>query len=140
VSVPLNLTLKQLDYFVAVAKERHFRRAAERLHISQPPLTQRIQAMERDLGVQLFTRTGHRIELTEAGRLVLAEAQAALAQVDRVREVAQRAEQGKAGHLRIAMVCSVPFIAAFTHATKAFQSDYPGVVLDLALLWQILWD
>ncbi len=126
-----HLTLKQLSYFVAVAKEGHFRRAAERLHISQPPLTQRIQDMERDLGVQLFTRTGNRIELTEAGREVLAEAQAALAQVDRVREAARRVGHGETGHLRISTVCSGPFIPAFTRATKAFQSDYPGVVLDL---------
>ncbi len=126
-----DISIRQLRYFVTVAEERHFRRAAARLHISQPPLTQRIQAMERDLGIQLFTRTGHRIELTEAGRLVLAEAQAALAQVDRVREVARRAEKGEVGHLRIAVVYSVPFIPAFTQATKAFQNDYPGVVLDL---------
>jgi DNA-binding transcriptional LysR family regulator len=129
--VPANLTLKQLSYFVAVANEGHFRRAAERLHVSQPPLTQRIQALERDLGIQLFTRTGHRIELTEAGRLVLAEARAALTQVDRVREVARRVENGEAGRLRISIVCSVPFIPAFARATKAFQRDYPGVVLDL---------
>lgn len=127
----LSLTLRQLSYFVAVAEERHFRRAAERLHISQPPLTQRIQAMERDLGVQLFTRKGHVIELTKAGRLVLTEAQAALTQVARVREAARKAEQGEVGNLRIAVVISVPFIPAFSEAIKAFQHDYPGVVVDL---------
>src|SRR6266571_1155793 len=105
-----HLTLRQLSYFVAVAKEGHFRRAAERLHISQPPLTLAIQAMERDLGIQLFTRTGHRIELTEVGRLVLTEAQATLAHADRVREVADRAGKGQTGHLRIAVGYSVPFI------------------------------
>src|SRR5215510_13887283 len=126
-----DISIRQLRYFVTVAMEGHFRRAAERLHISQPPLTLRIQAMERDLGVQLFTRTGHRIELTEAGRLVLAEAQAALAQIDRVRDMARRAKNGETGHLRISIVHSVPFISAFTRAIKAFQGDYPGVVLDL---------
>jgi DNA-binding transcriptional LysR family regulator len=114
-----------------VAEERHFRRAAERLHISQPPLTQAIQAMERDLGMQLFERKGHRIELTEAGELLLPEARGVLAQVDRLREVARRAGHGEAGHLRISIVYSVPFLQAFTRATKAFQSDYPDVVLDL---------
>jgi DNA-binding transcriptional LysR family regulator len=125
------LTLRQLDYFVTIARERQFRRAAERLHMSQPPLTQSIQEMERHLGIQLFNRIGNRIELTEAGRLVLTEAEATLAQAGRVEEVARRAENGEAGHLRISIVCSVPFIPAFARATKAFQSDYPGVVLDL---------
>jgi DNA-binding transcriptional LysR family regulator len=127
----LNLTLRQLDYFVTVAREGHFRRAAERLRMSQLPLTQRIQAMEHDLGVQLFTRLGNRIELTAAGHLVLAEAEATLAQAGRIEEVARRAENGEAGHLRISIVCSVPFIPAFALATKAFQRDYPGVTLDL---------
>src|SRR5215470_5174967 len=87
-AIRAQLTLRQLSYFVAVAEERHFHRAAARLHIRQPPLTQRIQAMERDLGIQLFARTGNRIELTEGGRLVFAEAKATLAQADRVQEVA----------------------------------------------------
>jgi DNA-binding transcriptional LysR family regulator len=116
---------------VTVAEERHFRRAAERLHVSQPPLTQGIQAMERDLGIQLFARRGHRIELTEAGEVMLPEARAVLAQIDRLREVARQAEQGEAGHLRIAVTMSVAFIQAFTRATKAFQSDYPEIVLEL---------
>jgi DNA-binding transcriptional LysR family regulator len=130
--VPVHLTLRQLCCFVAVAEERHFHRAAERLHISQPPLTQRIQDLERDLGVQLFSRTSRHIELTEAGRLVLAEAQATLAQADRVREVARRAGQGEVGNLRMSVVISAFFIPAFTEAVKVFQLDHPGVVLDLA--------
>jgi DNA-binding transcriptional LysR family regulator len=130
--VNLNLSLRQLLYFVTVAEEKHFRRAAERLHISQPPLTQRIQSMERDLGVQLFRRSGRQVELTEAGRMVLAEAQAALAQIDRLREVARRAEAGETGNVRIALTTSVPFLGAFTKAAKAFQHDYPAVVLNLS--------
>ena len=126
-----DISIRQLRYFVTVAEERHVRRAAARLHISQPPLTQRIQDLERDLGVQLFSRTGRQIELTEAGRFVLVEARAALAQVDRVREVAHQAGQGEAGNLRIAVVISAPFIPAFSEATNAFQRDSPGVVLDL---------
>jgi len=133
--VPTQLTLRQLSYFVAVAEERHFRRAAARLHISQPPLTQRIQAMERELGVQLFKRKGRLIELTQAGHLVLTEAQAALAQIDRVREAARKAEQGEAGTLRVAVVISASFTPAFSEATKAFKRDYPGVAVDLT--WTI---
>lgn len=127
----LNLSLRQLLYFVTVAEEKHFRRAAERLHISQPPLTQRIQSMERELGVQLFKRSGRQVELTEAGRLVLVEAQAVLAQIERLREVALRAEHGETGNLRIGFTTSVAFIHAFTQATKDFQHDYPAVTLSL---------
>jgi DNA-binding transcriptional LysR family regulator len=116
---------------VAVAEEGHFRKAAQRLHMTQPPLTQRIQAMERDLGVQLFTRTNNRVELTQAGRLVLGEAQAALAQVQRVQETAMQAGRGEAGILRLALVIAVPFLTAFNEATRAFQRDYPGVVIEV---------
>jgi len=128
---PAHLTLKQLSYFVVLAEERHFRRAAARLHVTQPPLTQRIQALERDLGVALFMRDGHRVELTEAGRLVLAEAQATLAQADRVCEVARQAGRGEAGDLRVSVVISGSFVRTFSEATEAFQRDYPGVALDL---------
>jgi DNA-binding transcriptional LysR family regulator len=125
------LTIRQLSCFVAVAEELHFRRAAQRLHMSQPPLTQRIQAMEQDLGVQLFKRIGRRTELTDVGRAVLIEARGALAQVERVRVVARQAQEGKTGTIRAAVVISVAFTRAFNEATKAFRSDYPGVVLDL---------
>ena len=91
--------------FVAAAEERHFHRAAARLHISQPALTQRIQDLEQDLGVDLFARVGNRIALTEAGHLVFDEAKAALVQIDRVREVAHRVRQGMAGSLRVRVGC-----------------------------------
>jgi DNA-binding transcriptional LysR family regulator len=130
--VPAQLTLRQLSYFVAVAEECHFRRAAARLHVSQPPLTQRIQALERDLGVQLFTRSGGHVELTEAGHVVLREAQATLAQAERVREVARQVGQGEAGRLRVSVVISAPFVPGFSEATHAFQRDNPAVVLEMA--------
>jgi len=130
--VPAQITLRQLSYFVAVAEECHFRRAAARLHVSQPPLTQRIQALERDLGVQLFTRSGGHVELTEAGRLVLQEAQATLAQAERVREVARQAGQGEAGRLRVWVVISAPFVPGFSEAANAFQRDHPGVTFEMA--------
>jgi DNA-binding transcriptional LysR family regulator len=129
--VPSRLTVKQLSCFVAVAEEGHFRRAAQRLHMTQPPLTQRIQAMERDLGVQLFMRTNKRVELTQTGRLVLAEAQAALVQIERVQEVARQAESGEMGTLRLAFVIAAPFLPGFNEATRAFQRDYPRVVFEV---------
>ena len=130
-----SLSLRQLRCFVTVAEELHFRRAADRLNMRQPPLTQRIQAMEQTLGVQLFLRKGHVVELTEVGRLVLAEARATLNQFDRIAEVAQKAGRGDIGTLRVAVVISVPFIPAFNEATKTFKRDHPGVVFDL--IWTI---
>jgi len=94
------LSLRQMQCFVTVAEELHFRRAAERLHMTQPPLSQRIQAMERDLGVELFKRRGHQVELTEAGRLLFKEARATLTQAERVRQVAHRAERFCGRHSR----------------------------------------
>src|SRR5262245_21997401 len=125
------ISLRQLRCFVTVAEELHFHRAAERLNMRQPPLTQRIQAMEHDLGVELFTRRGRMVELTEAGRLVLPEARAALAQIDRVRDAARKAERGETGTLRIAVVISAALVPAFTEANSAFKQDHPGVALDL---------
>src|SRR5215207_9234294 len=82
-----SISLRQLRCFVTVAEELHFRRAAERLHMRQPPLTQRIQDMERDLGVELFVRSGNRVELTAAGRMVLKAAKETLLQAETIGEV-----------------------------------------------------
>jgi DNA-binding transcriptional LysR family regulator len=125
------ISLRQLRCFVTLAEELHFRRAAERLHITQPPLTQRIQDMERELGVELFRRMGHRVELTDAGRVVLLQSQATLTQFDRIPEMARKADQGEGGTLRAAVVIAAPFIPAFSEATKSFKRDHPGIVLDL---------
>ena len=76
------MELRQLRYFVAVAEELHFGRAAERLHMSQSPLSRSIRELERDLGVVLFVRTTRRVELTEAGLVLLERGRRALAEVD----------------------------------------------------------
>jgi DNA-binding transcriptional LysR family regulator len=76
------ISLRQLHCFVTVAEQLHFRRAAERLNMSQPPLTQRIKDMERDLGVELFRRMGNKVELTDAGRMVLKAARETLAHAE----------------------------------------------------------
>jgi len=125
------LTLRQLSCFVTVAEERHFRRAAIRLNMSQPPLTLRIQELERDLGVQLFARVGHQIELTEGGRLIFAEAKATLEQANQVRNMASRVRLGEAGDLRLTFAVSVSFVRAFSDAIDAFQRDHPGVTVDV---------
>ncbi len=80
--VDASIELRQLRCFVAVAEELHFGRAAERLHISQSPLSRTIRELERDLGVTLFVRTTRRVELTEAGSLLLERSRRALGEID----------------------------------------------------------
>jgi DNA-binding transcriptional LysR family regulator len=99
--------------------------------MSQPPLTQRIQAMERDLGVTLFRRTGNRVELTDAGRMVLKAAKETLAQADVVWEAAQRAARGECGQLRIGLTTTALFFDSIQQAMRAFQQEYPDIVLEL---------
>lgn len=92
---------RRLQCFVVVAEELHFGRAAERLHISQPPLTRQIQCLEDELGVTLLLRNAKRVELTEAGAAYLTEARKLLTQVERAAEIARRTANGKAARLRL---------------------------------------
>lgn len=125
------MELRHLRYFLCVAEERHFGRAALRLGISQPPLSQQIRALEEELDVRLFERTSRRVQLTEAGRLFLPEARETLAQAERATQVARRAQRGEAGHLRLAFTTSGPFVPQVANALYRFRQTHPDVELML---------
>jgi DNA-binding transcriptional LysR family regulator len=125
--------LRQFRYFVAVAEELHFSRAAERLHIGQPPLSLQIQAIERELGVTLLNRNRRKVELTEAGKLFLVEARAALAQAARAVDTAKRAARGEVGNLRVCFTTSAPLTTVFTRTVREFRETLPAVHLDLRI-------
>ena len=125
------MELRHLRYFIAVAEELHFGRAAQLLGISQPPLSQQIQALEQELGARLFDRTNRRVELSEAGRLFLEEARLVLAQVDKAADVARRAQLGELGELKIGFTSSAPFNSSIPQAIFAFRQAFPAVHLNL---------
>jgi len=103
------MNLRHIRYFVAVAEELHFGRAAQRLGISQPPLSLQIQALEKDLGTKLFDRTRHKVALTLAGQATLAEAYRLLEHAEYVRTVARQANAHPISRLDIGCVSSVLF-------------------------------
>lgn len=125
------MELRHLRYFIAVAEELHFGRAAQLLGISQPPLSQQIQALEQELGARLFDRTNRRVALSEAGRLFLDEARLVLAQVDKASDVARRAQLGQLGELKIGFTPSAPFTSSIPQAILAFRQRFPAVHLSL---------
>ncbi|MGV7108450.1 LysR substrate-binding domain-containing protein [Pseudomonas aeruginosa] len=125
------MELRHLRYFIAVAEELHFGRAAERLGISQPPLSQQIQALEEEVGARLLERTNRRVELTDAGRLFLDESRQVLAQVDKAVLLARRAHLGELGELKIGFTSSAPFTSTIPSSIHAFRKAYPDVHLDL---------
>jgi len=122
--------LRQLRYFVAVAEELHFRRAAERLHISQPPLSQQIRALEEELGFALLVRTRRRVELTPAGAAFLRDARAILGELDGAVAGARRIDAGLTGRLRINFVGSALF-STVPGTVERFRRSRPGVALEL---------
>lgn len=127
------MELRHLESFVAVAEELNFSRAADRLHIAQSPLSQRIKALEGELGVRLFARTNRRVTLTDAGATILAEARATLRAAEATRRAAHRAREGEAGVLRLGFVAS----AAFFHLPeilRGLRTRTPDVAVELLRL------
>lgn len=123
------MELRHLRYFVTVAEELHFGRAAVRLNISQPPLSQQIRQLEEELGFPLFYRDTHRVELTEAGRVYLEETRLLLAHVEQARAAAEKAHQGAKGRLVIGFLGSTTY--NIVPILRQFRTHYPMVDLNL---------
>ncbi|MGP1383479.1 MAG: LysR substrate-binding domain-containing protein [Thainema sp.] len=127
------MELRHLRYFVTVAEELNFSRAAERLHMAQPPLSQQIRALETELGVQLLERDKRPLQLTHAGQAFLKQAQLVLAQVEQATLMAQQANRGEVGHLAIGFNSTVTQSVLPT-ILNAFQTRFPQVQLSLCEL------
>jgi len=124
------MDVRHLRSFVAVAEERHFARAAERLHMAQPPLSQLIRRIESELGAQLFERTTRRVDLTPAGEALLPRARQILAALDSAVDEARRAAAGDAGRVAIGFTGSATY-ALLPAVATAMRKTLPGVSLDL---------
>lgn len=122
--------LRQLRYFVTVAEELHFGRAAARLHMTQPPLSLSIRALENQLGAMLFQRTQRSVSLTAAGAALLPEARRLLDQASQLALIAQRAAAGESGTLRLAFVSTADY-SLLPDALHAFRQRYERVRLEL---------
>lgn len=125
------MELRHLRYFVAVAEELHFTRAAQRLHIGQPPLSQQIQALESELGVRLLRRHQRKVELTEAGRQFLGRAQRILADAELAAMEARRAARGEIGELSIGFTSSLPLSPILHTGLHDYRQRFPKVRLKL---------
>jgi len=125
------MELRHLRYFVAVALEGNFTRAAEKLGIGQPPLSQQIKSLERELGVELLHRTSQGAELTPAGAAFLTEAQRVLDAAQGAIRAAQRAARGETGRLRIGFTGSATFNPQVPSLIRRFKLRYPSVELTL---------
>src|SRR5579872_6878625 len=125
------MELRHLRYFVAVAEELSFRRASERLHLAQPPLSLQIKSLEEELGLRLFERSTRSVKLTPAGKVFLDEARSVLIGAERAQQNARKAHQGLGGPLRIGMLApaATPRLAKIL---SSFRQKFPDVQFSLA--------
>ncbi len=126
----MSIDLKQLKYFLAVAEEKSFSRAAERLHISQPPLSQQIMKLENELGVRLFARTTRTFELTVAGKALMGEAAELLAKMRMTIDTIRQIDRGEVGRLRVGIVGSAMW-GPIPSLLEEFQTKFPRVTWTL---------
>lgn len=125
-----DMELRHLRYFITLAEELHFGRAAERLHIAQPPLSQQIRQLEAELGFSLFHRTKRSVQLTDAGHIFLAEAQQILKRLEQAVQLGRQASRGEVGQLVIGFVSSTAY-NVLPEVLKRFRACVPEVTLDL---------
>lgn len=125
------MELRHIRYFLALAEAGNFTRAAAALGIAQPPLSQQIKALEREVGVQLFHRVPHGAELTAAGSAFLFEARQALAFAERATLAAQRAHRGESGQLRLGFTTSATYNPLISATIEAFHHRWPQIAVSL---------
>jgi DNA-binding transcriptional LysR family regulator len=125
------MELRHLRYFVAVAEELNFRRAAERLRLAQPALSAQIKALEEELNVRLLERTTRSVTLTQAGRVFLKEARGVLGAASQAEQLARKAEHGAVGTLRVGVIAPAasPWLA---NVLRLYHQRFPGVQLSLS--------
>ncbi|WP_353147354.1 LysR substrate-binding domain-containing protein [Pollutimonas bauzanensis] len=126
------MKLSQIKYFIAVAEELHFGRAAQRLHRSQPPISRQIRLLEDELDVELFKRNTQSVALTHAGNVFLKEVRPALIAIQNAADAAKRAAVGQIGTLSIGMTASIMFGILPSILTE-FRRRYPEIVVNLRL-------
>lgn len=124
------MELRTLRAFVVLAEEEHFHRAAERLHIAQPALSQTIKRLEKELHVQLFLRTTRSVRLTDPGRVLLAEARQILSAADRAHSAVRHAASGELGGVRIGFVASAA-LGLVPNILRTVQQQWPRLDLEL---------
>ena len=124
------MELRHLKYFVAVAEELHFGRAAERVGIAQPPLSMQIKTLEQEIGTPLFLRTKRHVELTAAGKVFLLDARKILAQAGQATHTARRAARGETGQLSVGFVTSALY-GEFASVFRLMRSTHPDISLAL---------
>ncbi|MCU0761936.1 MAG: LysR family transcriptional regulator [Hydrogenophaga sp.] len=129
-SKAVRIELRQWRQFLVLAEELHFGRAAQRLHMTQPPLTQAIAGMEATLGVKLFERSQRKVQITPAGAALLPPVRDLLARAQELPELARSAAAGEHGRLRLAFVSTVGF-GPLPHWVRVFRERWPSVTLEL---------
>ena len=126
------MELRHLRYFLAVAEQRSFTRAAEKVGIGQPPLSMQIKDLEAEIGGALFLRTSHGVELSEVGRVFLPHAQKAVDDAEQALRAAQQAASGEVGLLRMGFTSSAVFHPLVSHALQQFRERHRKLEISLS--------